>query len=129
MLEATQPSIAPRILVVDDDQALLRMISLALVSDGFRVTVASDGTMGLDAIEGEQFDLLVLDLQMPGMDGRTMFRELRLRGYTFPVLVLSAYGADAARVELNAEAAMAKPFDTDDFLNGVHALLSSRETG
>src|SRR5688500_17693678 len=92
-----------RILVVDDDRSLLRSIRMTLALEGFSVETAVDGLEGLERVESAKFDLVVLDLQMPHMDGRTFFREMRSRGYNMPVLVLSAYGAEAARVELQAQ--------------------------
>lgn len=112
-----------RILVLDDDLTLLRVIRLSLSLEGFAVSTASDGIEGLQHIDGAHFDLVVLDLQMPRMDGRTFFRELRQRGKKTPVLILSAYGAEDARLELNAEGAISKPFDPSDLVNNIRQLL------
>jgi CheY-like chemotaxis protein len=87
----------PRILVVDDDEALLRMIRLTLISEGYAVTTATDGFEGLAAMARAEFALVVLDLQMPRMDGRMMYAEMQRRGCEIPVLLVSAYGAEAAR--------------------------------
>ena len=76
-----------RILVLDDDLTLLRVIRLSLSLEGFAVSTASDGIEGLEHIDDAPFDLVVLDLQMPRMDGRTFFRELRQRGHEVPVLM------------------------------------------
>lgn len=120
---------ATRVLVVDDDAALLRMIRLTLVSDGFDVTDATDGIAGLEALEAQTFDLLILDLQMPRMDGREMYRELRARGHDLPVMILSAYRAESARTELGAQAALNKPFDIDVLITQIEALLAPDATG
>jgi DNA-binding response OmpR family regulator len=61
------------------------------------------------------------------MDGRTLFREIRSRGFVVPVLILSAYGAESARRELKADAALDKPFDTDVLLESVRSLVTPRE--
>lgn len=119
MLEPT----VSRVLVVDDDEALLRLIRVALLSEDLEVGVEREGAGGLEALDANSFDLLVLDLQMPGMDGRSMYREMRARGHTLPVLILSAYGAERARVELRAEAAMDKPFDIDELIDRIRSLL------
>ena len=92
-----------QILAVDDDPGLLRTLRRILASEGYSVSAAQDGEDGLQHVLTTGFDLVILDLQMPRMDGRTFFRELRARGYTVPVLVLSAYGAEAAAKELRAE--------------------------
>jgi CheY-like chemotaxis protein len=66
----------------------------------------------------------VLDLQMPNMDGREMFAEMKRRGYELPVVVVSAYGAEQARHELQAAAAVRKPFDTAVLLELIQGLLA-----
>lgn len=119
----TEPVRPCRVLVVDDDAAILRLVSLALVSEGFEVVVAQDGVEGLDQIDANEIDVVVLDLQMPRMDGRAMYHEMRSRGCTLPVLILSAYGAERARRELGAEAAMSKPFDVDELIDCIRTLL------
>ena len=99
------------------------MIRLALLSEGLSVDTASDGIQGLEATERASYDLIVLDLQMPNMDGRAFFREFRARGGTTPIVLLSAYGAQDARHELNAEAAVSKPFDPSVLIRTVRTLL------
>src|SRR5262245_43089107 len=117
----------PRVLVIDDDVSLLRMLRLSLLSEGFDVTTAQDGQDALDKLQGSEddFDVIVLDLQMPVMDGRTFYREMRANGYDIPVLILSAYRADEARAELAAEASLNKPFDPDILLGRLHELIAS----
>ena len=116
---------APRILVVDDDAPISRMIQLVLQSEGVRVSTAPEGRSGLAALEDQSFDLLVLDLQMPVLDGRAMYRELRERGHSIPTVVLSAFGAEAAREELGAEAALPKPFDIDELVRVIKVVLGA----
>ena len=116
-----------KILVVDDDEALLRVISLSLfLEDDCSVETARDGIEALERVTSDTFDLVILDLSMPRMDGRTFFRELRARGHRMPVVILSAYGAESARQELEAEAAISKPFDPDLLLEKIKPLLSQR---
>jgi DNA-binding response OmpR family regulator len=110
---------APRVLVIDDDQALLRMVRLAMSSDGLDVTTARDGVEGLEQLDAGEFDVIVLDLQMPRMDGRGFFREMAVRGHTPQVVILSAYGAHDAQRELKVAAACPKPFDPDDLIETV----------
>src|SRR5215213_4113801 len=99
------------------------MIRLALLSEGLEVDTASDGVLGLEATERTTYDLIVLDLQIPNMDGRAFYREFRSRGGTTPVVLLSAYGAQDARHELGAQAAVAKPFDPAVLVRMVRTLL------
>lgn len=120
---APVPALAPHVLVVDDDASLFRMIRLSLATEGLRVTTTEDGIDGLEQLDADSYDLVVLDLQMPRIDGRTMFTEMRVRGHALPVMFLSAYGAAQARRELGAEDAMSKPFDIDDLINRVRALI------
>ena len=122
MSEATSTPVR-RVLIVDDDAALLRLIRAALVSEGFEVVIAQDGARGLEEIDGNEIDVVVLDLQMPRMDGRAMYQELRSRGHSLPVLILSAYGAERARRELDANAAMNKPFDLDELVDRIRTLV------
>src|SRR5690606_7426015 len=95
------------VLVIDDDRAIRRMVSVVLQSSGFAVVAAPDGEAGLAAaVDSGPFDAIVLDLRMPGADGRTVYRQLRSSGVTCPVVILSGYGAEAARDELGAAAAL-----------------------
>ncbi len=113
------------VLVVDDDPALARMLRILLTSEGFDVSLAGDGEQALAALDNVKPDLIVLDLQMPVMDGRTFYRTFRQRGYETPVMVLSAYNAGSAQQELGAEAALDKPCDPDKFSQLVRGLLEA----
>ena len=114
-------------MVIDDDQALVRMVRISLATAGMTVTTAANGALALDAIAEARPDVIVLDLQMPVMDGREFFRELRRRGNNAPVLILSAYGARPAQAELGAEASITKPFDPADLVAAVNKLLPEPE--
>ena len=113
----------PVILVVDDDAALSRMLLLALRGDGLDVASAPNGQVALDEVEERHPDVIVLDLEMPVMDGRTFYRELRARGTDTPVLILSAFEARRGQRELGANAYLNKPFDPDDLVREVRQLL------
>ena len=115
---------APRVLLVDDDPALLRMLGLIFRTEGFEVLTGRDGQEALEVIGVQTVDAIVLDLQMPVMDGRQFYRELRARGLETPVVLLSAYGAEEARRELGAPAAVSKPFDTALLVGEVRRLLA-----
>lgn len=117
---------APAVLVVDDDAVLLRVIRITFQHDGFEVVTAGNGLEGLAAMEAHApFDAVVFDLRMPRMDGRQFYREMRTRGYSTPALVLSAFGPDRARRELNADDAVSKPFDPDELVERVQALIDA----
>ena len=122
--EAHSPS-SYRILVVDDDPGLMRLVSAILRSAGYTVVTAPDGNAALEAVQSDDFDAIVLDLRMPVLDGRGFFRELRASGRTTPVLIASAYGARDAQLELGAEGAIRKPFEPDALLAAVAKVLDS----
>jgi DNA-binding response OmpR family regulator len=112
-----------KVLVVDDDPNVLRLLSVILRYEGFGVDTAEDGLRALDLVTQEAPDLIILDLNMPVMDGREFYGAVRRCGYSGPVMINSAYGATAARIELGAEAAMDKPFDPDDLVALVRTMV------
>jgi two-component system chemotaxis response regulator CheY len=100
-----------------------------LRSAGLEVVNAGDGEEALESLAGQPVDVIVLDLHMPRMDGRTFFREMRSRGLMTPVIIASAYGARSAQAQLGAQAAIEKPFDPDVLLEMVTRLLEQSVTG
>src|SRR5687767_475919 len=88
------------VLVVDDDRNVAKLVSQILGFEGFDVDVANNGPDALTKLQQHPVDLMVLDLNMPEMDGRRVYRFAREDGYHGPVLILSAYGALEARREL-----------------------------
>ena len=113
---------APCILIVDDDRSIRRLLRAILSDEGFNVVTAADGREGLDVAMHEIPDLVILDLQMPGMGGYECFQAMRNRGLRAPVLILSAHGARPACEELGADAALDKPFDPQDVVDHVMRL-------
>jgi DNA-binding response OmpR family regulator len=114
-----------RVLIIDDDEALLRMLRLCLTSPNIDVETASNGEAGLDCLARAEYDVILLDLQMPRMDGRTFYREMRSRGCEAKVVIVSAYGAEEARRELRASAAVPKPLDPDNLVETVQRVAAS----
>jgi len=100
------------------------MLAVGLADQGFDITTAENGKEALAYVDGEDPDVIVLDLEMPVMDGREFYRELRSRGQDVPVLILSAYNARAAQMELGAEASLDKPFDPTELAARVHELAT-----
>jgi DNA-binding response OmpR family regulator len=112
-----------RILIIDDDFGLSRMVALILRRHAFEVDVANSGDAGLELLQSHRYDAVVLDLRMPGKDGRTVFREMRASGVDTPVLILSAYDARRASDELGSQAFLDKPFEPDVLVERVTAML------
>ena len=113
----------PSLLIVDDDLNLLRLIRTLFRAEGYEAYAVSSGEDALHALSDKSFDAIILDLRMPGMDGRTLFRELRSRGIMTPILIASAHGAREARMDLGAQAAIEKPFEPARLLQAVASLV------
>lgn len=115
-----------RILLVEDDLSLGEGIRTALRRGAFAVDWVQDGASGLLAVRDGGFDLMVLDLGLPRMDGIEVIRQLRAAGDAVPVLVLSARERPADRtlgLDVGADDYLGKPFDTAELLARVRALI------
>ena len=116
----------PRILVIEDDESITLGLQMNLEAEGYRVTVAMDGEDGLAQAHDGGFDLLVLDVMLPRMNGFEIVRSLRAKGENTPVIMLSARRAEVDKVmglELGAEDYITKPFDMAELLARVKAVL------
>ncbi|HRI16034.1 MAG TPA: response regulator transcription factor [Verrucomicrobiota bacterium] len=114
-----------RILVVEDERKTASFIRKALQTEGFAVDVLHHGDEALPAVLEGRFDLLVLDIMLPGRDGLSVLRELRQQHCEIPVLLLTARGSVGERVEglnLGADDYLAKPFALAELLARVRAL-------
>ena len=115
-----------RILLVEDESKVARFIARGLSADSFAVDTAADGNSGLDLAAAYHYDLIILDLMLPGMSGTEILRHLRRKDTNVPVLVLSARDAVADKVghlELGADDYLTKPFALAELLVRVEALL------
>jgi two-component system copper resistance phosphate regulon response regulator CusR len=124
--QPTQHPAGPSILVVDDEQAIRDLIGRALAAAGYQADLASDGAAGLQLATERDYDLVVLDLVMPDLDGRAFLRQLRAVHPTPPVLVLSCVDDVTAKVrclELGAQDYLTKPFSLAEFLARVRVRL------
>lgn len=117
---------SPRVLIVDDDAPLIRMLRLAMRDCGYRVDAEVNGRDALDHLHRTDADVIVLDLEMPVMDGREFYRALRAAGNRAPVLVLSAFDARRGQRELGADAYLNKPFNPVELTLKIRDLLHGR---
>ena len=124
--------IAPRVLLVEDEAGLRLTLSDRLASEGYAVDTASDGDAGLTEASRGGYDLVVLDVMLPRMNGFDVCRELRRRGVTTPILMLTARGQVVDRVvglKLGADDYLTKPFETIELMARLEALLRRRQAG
>lgn len=116
----------PRILLVDDEEAITSNLSQLLQRAGFEVMVAGDGHQGLALVETSTPDLVVLDILMPHLNGREMLRTLRQRGDWVPVILLTQVGDSSERTMALGEGAddyLNKPFDPHELIARIQAVL------
>lgn len=119
-----------RILVVDDEPHIRRVLSAILGSQGYDVRTARDGMEGLDELSLESVDLVILDLMMPGANGLEILSKIRsdpLRSDT-PVIILTAKGQDADRDAAMAGGAndfMTKPFSPKKLIARIHEIIAA----
>ena len=115
----------PHILVVDDDREIRRLVSRFLSENGYRATEARDVPEAEAALAAGKFELVVLDLMMPGEDGLSFARRLRARD-SIPIVMLTARGEETDRIvglELGADDYLPKPFNPRELLARVRAVL------
>ncbi len=120
-----------RILIVEDERRIASFVEKGLRANGFTPTVASDGVTGLDYAQTGDFDLIVLDIGLPGMDGFTLLRRLRQAQQTIPVIVLTARDSvtdTVAALEGGADDYMSKPFRFDELLARIRLRLRAERT-
>ena len=117
------------ILLVEDEARVADFIQRGLRGEGWTVTHASDGEQALNMLSTEAFDVLVLDLMLPGISGQDVCRKMRARRNHTPVLMLTALSAADERVsglDAGADDYLAKPFDFDELMARIKALHRRR---
>jgi DNA-binding response OmpR family regulator len=120
-----------RILIIDDDVRLGALLERLLKPEGFQVALVTDGLQGVRRATSEVFDLLVLDVMLPGMDGFEVLRRVRAQS-PVPIVMLTAKGSDNDRVvglELGADDYLAKPFNPRELVARIKAVLRRSEGG
>ncbi|MEJ2671957.1 MAG: response regulator transcription factor [Deltaproteobacteria bacterium] len=121
------------ILVVEDEEDILELVRYNLMKEGYRVTAVLSGEEGLEAARSQPPDLIVLDLMLPGIDGLTVCRELKMDAKTReqPIIILTAKGEEAdvvAGLELGADDYVTKPFSPRVLLARLRAVLRRQRT-
>jgi DNA-binding response OmpR family regulator len=125
------PNGSTRILLVDDEQSIQTLLSYPLRKDGYHVTSAQDGQEALQRFEEARFDLVILDLMLPKLDGVEVCRELRSRSQV-PIIMLTAKGSETDKVaglEVGADDYITKPFSMREFRSRVKAALRRSRMG
>ena len=115
----------PHVLIVDDDREIRRLVGRFLTENGLRTTAVGDAVEADAALANGAFDLVVLDLMLPGEDGLSFARRLRQRD-KLPILMLTARGEDTDRIvglEIGADDYLAKPFNPRELLARIRAVL------
>ena len=115
-----------KILVIDDEENIVQTIRYNLIREGYSVSTGTDGRQCLAIFQEESFDLVILDLMLPGMSGLDVYRHLKLRS-TVPVLILSALEEHIARVagfDLKIDYYMTKPFSLRELIIRIRQILA-----
>jgi len=121
-----------RILIIEDNEDLAFGLSTALENEGFSVSIAADGVSGLAEARRGATDFIILDLMLPGMDGYRVLRSMRSEGIDVPVLVLTAKGEEANKVQafsIGGDDYVTKPFGVLELIARVKALLRRAQGG
>lgn len=130
-LDLPEKSKKRKVLVVEDHQNIANLLKLHLQLIGCEVTLAADGTLGLTQAESESYDLIILDLMLPGIDGLEICRHLRANTNYTPILMLTAKSDEAARIvglDSGADDYLGKPFSIAELIARVKALFRRLDT-
>ena len=114
------------ILLVEDEENLLETLKLNLELEGYEVSGVSDGIEALEALQNEYFNLIILDVMLPELDGISVCESIRLQGNEIPILILSAKNSGADRVlglKKGADDYLTKPFNLEELLLRVNKLI------
>jgi len=120
-----------RLLLVEDDEMLGKAVRAGLKQDGYTVDWLTDGESALQALESDDFDIIVLDLGLPGMSGIEVLQRIRQKKNAIPVMILTAYDTVSDRIsglDAGADDYLIKPFDLDELLARLRA-ITRRSSG
>jgi excisionase family DNA binding protein len=121
----------PRVLVVDDEEGIRDLLSKTLALADYEVDLAHDGRTALDRLRLIQYDLLITDLRMPGVDGLTVIREARRLKAELPVIIITGYSSEASAIEainLGVQGYLTKPFRVPRVLAAASKALGETTT-
>jgi excisionase family DNA binding protein len=127
----TAPVGRPRVLVVDDEEGIRDLLSKTLALADYEVDLAHDGRTALDRLRLIQYDLLITDLRMPGVDGLTVIREARRLKAELPVIIITGYSSEASAIEainLGVQGYLTKPFRVPRVLAAASKALGETTT-
>ena len=122
----------PKILLIEDEAKMAKLLSNDLKLEGFAVDTAADGVTGLEKAAGESWDLVILDVMLPKMDGYEVCRNLRTRGSKVPILMLTAKSQDTDKIvgfQVGVDDYLTTPFNILELLARVKALLRRTSKG
>src|SRR3954447_12722015 len=120
-----------RALLIEDDRKLAALLAEFLGQNGVETVLAQDGGQALSALASQRFEILLVDLMLPGMDGLTLTRKIREHSNT-PLIMVTTRGDDADKIvglELGADDYIAKPFNPRELLARIRAVLRRSEPG
>jgi len=115
-----------RILLVEDEADLAELIRINLEMEGYKVAVAGHGAIAIQKLKSESFDLVIMDIMMPSMDGITATQHIRLSNNDIPIMILSASNSSKDRIgglKAGADDYLAKPFELEEMLLRVQKLI------
>ena len=115
-----------RILLVEDEADLAELIKINLELDGYKVSVAVHGAVAIQRLKSESFDLVIMDIMMPSMDGITATQHIRLTNNDIPIMILSASNSSKDRIaglKAGADDYMSKPFELEEMMLRVQKLI------
>jgi len=122
----TVPEMPANLLIIDDDVRLTEMLTEYLAGEGIELRAAASGTLGLRDAQRNDYDLIILDVMLPGLSGFELLRQLRESGSRTPVLMLTARGDDVDRIvglEMGADDYLSKPFNPRELAARIKAIL------
>lgn len=119
-----------RVLVVEDDESIIDLLTIHLEDMGFDVVSEDHGELGLGLAQNEKFDLIILDIMLPGMDGMEICKRIRMEDRLTPIMMLTSRSEELDKVlglELGADEYITKPFSIREFIARVKALFRRME--